>query len=119
MDFNWRHLLRTATSLKSLLKTFYYNSNSTKKVKDFQKLLNKEIYFILQSNSSKYNKPLKFISFFIQFKLPRREPYSQFRKLGKTFTDCFKKCSVEYIFSSTAIHRMGNVPNIVCPRCKV
>ena len=31
-------------------------------MKDFQKLANKEIYFTLQTNSSKYNKPFTFIS---------------------------------------------------------
>ena len=46
---------------KFLLKTFYYYNKSTRKVKDFQKLSNKEIYFILQSNSTKYKKLFKFI----------------------------------------------------------
>ena len=40
---------------------FYYNNKDTKKLKDFQKLSNKRIYFILQTNSTKY-KPFKFIS---------------------------------------------------------
>ena len=31
------------------------------KVKDFKKLSNKDIYYSLQSNSAKYNKPFKFI----------------------------------------------------------
>ena len=37
---------------------FCYNNKVTRKVKvkDFQKLSNKEIYFTLQSNSTKYNK---------------------------------------------------------------
>ena len=47
IDFDWKHLLRTATSQKSLLKTFYYYNKGTKKVKDFRKLSNKETYFIL------------------------------------------------------------------------
>ena len=59
MDFYWKHLLRTETSQKSL----YYNNKGTNKVKYIQKLSNKEIYFIFQSNSTKYNKPFKFISF--------------------------------------------------------
>ena len=53
----WKHVLRTETSQKFLLKNFYYNNKGTKKVKDFQKLSNKEIYFILRSNSTKQNKP--------------------------------------------------------------
>ena len=59
---DWKHLLRTETSQKSYLKTFYYNIKDSRKVKDFQKLSNNEIYFTLQSNSTKYNKPFKFIS---------------------------------------------------------
>ena len=41
---------------------FYYNNKVTRKVKDFQKLSNKEIYFSLKSYSTKYNKPFKLIS---------------------------------------------------------
>ena len=37
---------------------------------------------------------------------------------GKSFTDWFRKCSYGYIFSNPAMHRMGNVSNILCPRCK-
>ena len=59
---NCKHLLRTETSQKSLLKTFYYNNNGTRKLKDFQKLSNKEIYLTLHSSSTKHNKPFKFIS---------------------------------------------------------
>ena len=59
---DWKHLLRTETSQKSLLKIFCYNNKVTRKVKDFQKLSNKEIYLSLQSDSAKYNKPFKFIS---------------------------------------------------------
>ena len=33
----------TETALNPLLKTFYYNNKSIKKVKDFQKLSNREI----------------------------------------------------------------------------
>ena len=59
---DWKHLLRTEISQKSLLKIFYYNNKVTRKVKNFQKLSNTEIYLSLQSNSAKYNKPFKFIS---------------------------------------------------------
>ena len=49
---------------------------------------------------------------------------------AKVFTDWFKKCSDGYIFSiwyklihlplplNPAIHRMGNSPFTLCPRCK-
>ena len=57
---DWKNLLRTETSPESLLKTFYYNDKGASKVEDYQKLSNKEIYFIFQSDSTKYNKPFKF-----------------------------------------------------------
>ena len=41
---DWKHILRTETSQKSLLKTFCYNNKVTRKVKDFKKLSNKEIF---------------------------------------------------------------------------
>ena len=59
---DWKHLLRTKTSQKSLLNIFCYNSKVTRKLKDFRKLSNKKTYFTLQSKSTKYNKPLRFIS---------------------------------------------------------
>ena len=59
---DWKHLLRSETSQKSFLKTFYYNNKGTRKLKDFRKLSNKEIYFILQSNRTRYKNPFNFIS---------------------------------------------------------
>ena len=59
---DWKHLLRTETSQKSFLKTFYYNNKGLRKVKNSEELSNKEIYFLLQSISTKYNKSFKFIS---------------------------------------------------------
>ena len=59
---DWKHLPRIVTSQKSLLKIFDNSNKVTRKVKDFQKLSNKEIYLSLQSDSAKYNKPFKFIS---------------------------------------------------------
>ena len=59
---DWKHLLRTETSQKSFLKVFCENKKVIRKVKDFQKLSNKDIYLSLQSNSAKYNKPFKFVS---------------------------------------------------------
>ena len=56
MDFipdDWKHLLRTENYQKFILKTVSYSNKDTRKVKDFQKLSNKEIYFILQSSSAK------------------------------------------------------------------
>ena len=54
--------IRTETSQKSLLKVFYYNNKVIRKLKDFQKLFSKEIYFSLSPISAKYNKPFEFIS---------------------------------------------------------
>ena len=56
---DWKHLLRTETSQKLPFKNFLLNNKVTRKVKDFQKLFNKEIY-LFQYNSAKYNKPFKF-----------------------------------------------------------
>ena len=56
---DWKHLVRTETSQISFLKTFYCNNKGTRKVKDFQKSSNKEIYFFLHSSNTKYIKPLK------------------------------------------------------------
>ena len=48
----WKHLLRTETSQKSLLKIFCYNNKVTWKVKDSQKpsILYKRIHFCLLLN---------------------------------------------------------------------
>ena len=58
---DWKHLLRTKISQKKLLLQ-HYNNEGTMKVKDFQNLSNKKIYFTLQSSSSKHNKTFNFIS---------------------------------------------------------
>ena len=86
-DFNLKHLLRTETSQKPLLKNCY-NNRGTGEVNDFQILSNKEIYFILQSNRTKYNKPSKVISWpnFLEGHHVLSPDI-----WGKTFTDWFKK----------------------------
>ena len=58
---DWKHVIRTKTSEDSLLGIFYCNAKDIRKVKDLQKLSNKEIYLILQYNNNKYNKPFKFL----------------------------------------------------------
>ena len=125
---DWKHLLRTETCQKSLLKILCYNYKVTRKVKDFQKFSNKEIYFTLQSyGTTKYNKPFKFISWpnFLE-----RHHILSPDICAKAFTDWFKKCAGGYIFSiwyklihfslplNLAIQRMDNAPKILCPRCK-
>ena len=84
---DWKHLRRTETSQKPLLKIFCYNNKVTKKVKDFQKLSNKEIYLSLRSNTAKYNKPFKLIlwpNFFEGHHIPSPDIY------GKTFSGWLK-----------------------------
>ena len=41
---DWKHLLTTKTSKKSLLKKFCYNNKVTRTVKNFKKLSNKDIF---------------------------------------------------------------------------
>ena len=106
-----KSLLRTKSSQKFLLKTFHYNNKGTRKVKDFQNLSDKEIYFTLQSNSTKYSKPFKF-TLWLNFPKGHYTLSPEIR--AKTFTDLLEKCSDGYIFSNPVIHRMDNVPNILC-----
>ena len=57
----WKHILGNETFQKLLFKIFSYNKQVTRKIKYFQKRSNKEIYFTLQSNNTKYIKPFMFI----------------------------------------------------------
>ena len=59
---DWIRLLKNETSQESLLKVFYFNNRGKRKIKNFQKLSNKDIYFTLQNNNEDYNKTFKFIS---------------------------------------------------------
>ena len=117
----------TVTSQQSLLKVFFFNARGTKKMKNLQKLSNKEIYFTLQNNNENYNKPSKFISWTNYIE---GNPVLSPKNWGKTFSHWFKKCLDGYIFSiwyelvhfslslSPAIYRIGNTPTTLCPRCK-
>ena len=99
-------LLKRKITFKAL-----YQYKSTRKVEDFQKLSNKEIYFTLQSNSTKwYKKPFKFIScpnFLEGHHILSQESFDWYI------------CSAWYTlihFSlplNPAIHRMGNAPKIL------
>ena len=86
---DWKHLHRTEASQKSLLKFFCYNNKVTRKVKDFKKLSNKEIYLSAFniSNKAKYNKPFKFTSWpnFLELLSPDI--------WGKSFCGWLEKCS--------------------------
>ena len=77
-----------------------------------------EIYFILQSNGTRYNKSFKFILFSFNSDYLIWHHILSSEILGRTFTDRFEECSNGYIFSNPAIYRMGDVPNVLCPRCK-
>ena len=118
-DFDLKHLLRTENSQKSPLKTFYYNTKGIWKVKDFEKLSNKEIYFIIQCNSTEYNKSFKFTSFSFNLNfLEGQHILNPEIWCPWNFSDWFKKGSDGYIFSHPSIYEMGSTPNIWCPRCK-
>ena len=96
---------------------FYHRNKSSRKIKAFQKLSDKESDFICQSISTIYNKTFKFISrtnFLEEHHIPSPEIW------GKSFTDWFRKSFHGGIFSILAIiqHIMGNATNFVCPRCK-
>ena len=85
-----KHLLRTETSQKSLLKNFCYNSKVTRKAKDIKKLFDSEIQLSLQSYSAKNSKSFEFISW------PSFLKGHHILSPGiwdKTFSDWFKKCS--------------------------
>ena len=76
------------------------------------------MYFILQSNSTKYNRPFEFISFLFNSNFLEEHHILSPEIWSKTFTVWFRKCSDGYIFSNPTLHRMGNASNILCPRCK-
>ena len=119
---------------KSLLKLFCYNNKVTRKVKDFKKLSNKEIYFILQSKSTKYNK--------LSFSFQSRSSFHGQTSLRNTiFSVLIPGLTLllvglrnglmdSYTFSilheyinfslplNLAIDRIDNTTNILCPRCK-
>ena len=96
---------------------FYHRNKSSRKIKAFEELSDKESDFICQSISTIYNKTFKFISrtnFLEEHHIPSPEIW------GKSFTDWFRKSFHGGIFSILAIiqHIMGNATNFVCPRCK-
>ena len=98
---DWKHLLRTETSQKFVLNSFYNNNEGTRKVKD--SLINKFTpYFSLVLLNTK----ILSNSFHGQTSFERHHIRNP-EICGKTFTHCLKKCSDGYIFSK-----------ILCPRCK-
>ena len=52
---NWLRLLKTETSQQSLFKVFYFNCKGIEKIKNLQKISNKDIYFTLQNKNKNLN----------------------------------------------------------------
>ena len=106
LTWNWNF-----SKEKSLLR--HYIPKGTRKVKDFQKLSNREIYYTLQSNSIKwYNKPFKFISW-PNF-LKGHHILSQESFNGYIFSVWYKLIHFS-LRLNPAIHRMRNAAKILCP----
>ena len=115
---NWLHILKT--SQQSLFKVFYFNYKGNKKIKNLQKISNKEIYFTLQNNNENLNRPFKFVTWTNHIDGNAALAPGDW---GKIFTTWAKKCSDGYIFSiwyklihfslplSPALYRMGNTPS--------
>ena len=95
---HWKHLLRTETSQKSFLETFYYNNKDTRK-------------------TSKNSLIKKFTSSFNLIVLNTTNLSNSFERHHILNPKIRSKFCDGYIFSN-AIHRMGNAPNIRCHRCK-
>ena len=98
---NWIQILKNKTSQESFLKVFHFNDRGIRKVKNVQKLSNKDIYYTLLNNNDDYNRPFKFISWQNHF---QENPVLSPEIWGKTFNDWFKKCSNGYIFSLYGIN---------------
>ena len=101
--------LETETPHKYLLKIFCYNDKVNRNVKDFQKLSIKEIYFTLQSNSAKYDKPSKF--------LHGQTSLKDFIFSVLIFSIWYKLMHFS-LCVDLSIHRVGTAPNILRPRCE-
>ena len=84
------HILKSKTSKKTLFKIFYYNVRGIRKVKNLQKLSNKETYFTYQNNDENYVKPFKFIT--RTYTLEENSVFTP-EIWDKAFTDYFKKCA--------------------------
>ena len=58
---DWKHKIRKKPR-EFFVKISCLDNKGTRKIKDLQKLSNKEIYFSFQSNNTKYIKPFEFVS---------------------------------------------------------
>ena len=125
---DWKHLLWTETSQKSLVEIFCYYNKVTRKVKDFQKLSYKEIYFTIQSNITKYNKPFKFILSQTSLRNTKFSVLISGVKLlliglrnvlmGKYINSILYKLIYFLLSLNPAIRRMCNTLNVLCPDVK-
>ena len=114
---DWKYF---ETFRKRLLKTFFYNSKGTKKVKDFGKHSNKKK--ILQNT----------FQFYISWEKPngwKKTIFSVMIYGENVLVIGLLNIPVVILFLSginlsillplnPAIYRIGNTPNILCPRCK-
>ena len=55
----WIQVLKNKTSQESLLKVFHFNDKGIRKIKNFQKLSDKDIYHTLQNNDDDYIKAIQ------------------------------------------------------------
>ena len=112
---NWKHLLKTETFKRKIPFKALYPYKGTRKVKGFQKLSNKEIYFTLQSYIIvKINTTNLSDSFHGQTSLK-----NTIFSVKKTLMDMYFLSSINlFNFSfplNPVIHRMGNTAKILCP----
>ena len=123
-------LFRTETSQKSLLIIFYYNNKVTRKVEDFQKLSNEEIYqslHLIVLNTANLSNSFQWPNFLEGNHILSPDIWSKtfshwlemfWWVASYIFSIWYKLIYFSFPFWNPAIHRMGNAPNILCPRCK-
>ena len=112
-------LLWTETVQKPLLKPFCYNNKDTKKVKVFQKFSKEEIFTANFSN----------LYFMVKLNGWEETIFSVLILAENLFLIGLSNAMMVAFFLSginlsiffplnPAIYRIGNAPNILCPRCK-
>ena len=95
---------------RNILFNALYPYKCTRKVKDFQKLSNKEIYFNFQSNST--NKPFRFISWpnFLE-----GHHFLNQENIDGYIISVWHKLVHFSLPLNLATHRMGKAAKILCP----
>ena len=120
---DWIQLFKTKTSQQSLLKVFNLTTEAQKKLKIFKN-------FQIKKSTSLFNLITRIIINLLNLFHGQIILKGILFSVLKIFSNWFKKCSDCYIFliwyklvhfslpRSSAIHRMGNTPTTLCPRCK-